>query len=737
MALLLRRTPTTFLQRRKSSACFLLFGKQESSSHFGFRNFQKQVVSYSEEEKAQVRSVLQGRTTELPFSLNALQVLSKRYLLRDHDGNLQENPEGMFHRVARSLAEVEGSRYGATPEKVEEWANQFYSIMSNFEFTPAGRTLANAGGPNKLVSNCIVLHIEDSMESIFGTLKDAALLQKAGSGLGFPFHLLRPAGSATKQSLGTSSGPVSFLQVYNSAFGVIRQQNRHGANMAVMSVDHPDILEFIHCKDKEGDLSNFNVSVGLTDEFMRAVESKESRPWMCKFNGKSYKPRKVYRDAHGAFQKAEDVDITAPQLFDHIVNSAWKTGEPGCVFLDTVNHKNPLPGLGRIEACNPCGEQFLHDGDVCNLGSINLEKFVKCNSAGEPEVDYEKLRHVTRVAVRMLDNVIDLTDFPSERVNTSFRANRRVGLGIMGFADMLYQLNVGYGTEEGRHVARSVMKCVQESGTKYSEELASAKGLFPNWPLSVFAKDNVPRRNAAITNVPPTGSIAMMYDVSGGVEPYFALAYYYKGILGGTQLSYVNKHLRKALQKKGIFSERLMDKIVHEGTLQNIPEIPDSIKKVFVTSMDISAEDHILMQAAFQESCDNAISKTINFPNQASRNDILRAYILAWKSGCKGCTVYRDGSRILQVLNLNKEAEEKGEIHLEASASGATLTGAPSLRLDSTFATPASSSPSVVSMEENSRSMIKKGICPECKSKLSFSEGCSSCSKCGLSVCAI
>ncbi len=605
------------------------------------------------EEKENQKSILDGKTTELPFSSNALNVIAKRYLMKK-DGIVIENPEEMFDRVSKNLANVE-SNYGKSQEYIEDLRKRFYEVMSNFEFTPAGRTLTNAGSDTVLISNCIVLNIEDSMESIFQTLQDASLLQQAGSGLGFPLHLMRPAGMPTKKSQGIASGPISFLQVYNRAFGVIKQQNRHGANMAVMRVDHPDILEFIHCKKEEGAISNFNVSVGLTNEFMEKVKNNDPNPYLCRWKDEEVKPRRIKRDNNFSIESVEEVDMTAKEIFQEIVSSAWSNGEPGCVFIDKVNETNPLPGLGRIEACNPCGEQFLHDGDVCNLGSINLEKFVK-----ENKVDYEKLRYVTKIATIMLDNVIDVSNFPSERVNKTSRANRRIGLGIMGFADMLYQLKIPYDGEEGLETAEKVMQCIQETSHQTSMELANEKGTFLNWDKSVYAQKGIKMRNAALTNIAPTGTIAMMFDVSGGVEPYFALAYHYKAILGGKiSLSYINKHLEKALKESNSYSDDIMEKIVKEGTLKNIEEIPDYLKKVFVTSMDISAQAHIKMQASFQKYCDNAISKTINFENKATKEDVLDGYLLAWSLGCKGCTVYRDGSREIQILNLNKDKKEK------------------------------------------------------------------------------
>lgn len=597
-------------------------------------------------------------------SKNALEVFRRRYASERDDGT-KETPEEMCGRVARALAEVE-LRYDRAETELRELERDFYTVLLRKEFTPAGRTLTNAGTKFPLIANCIVLHIEDSMDSIFSTLRDASLLQQAGSGLGFPLHLMRPAGSNTKRSQGQASGPVSFLKVYNQAFGVIKQQNRHGANMAVMRIDHPDILEFIHCKEKEGEIRNFNISVGLTDEFMQRVKANDPEPWYCTWKGKKIKPRRIARAGGETAIKVEELTMTAKELFQELIATAWINGEPGCVFLDEVNIKNPLPGLGRIEACNPCGEQFLHDGDVCNLGSINLEPFV----TKDRKIDFARLKSVTRTAVRMLDNVVDISDFPADRVNRVARANRRIGLGIMGFADMLYLLRVGYGTEEGRKVAEDVARTIQETAHATSRELAEEKGAFPNWEKSIYKMRGEKMRNAALTNIAPTGTISMLFDVSGGVEPYFALGYHYKGILGGdVKLSYANKHLEAALREHGIYSDELMERIIKEGSLQTIDGIPADLKETFVVAMDISADDHIRMQAAFQKHLDNAISKTVNFPNEATKEDVLQGYLLAWELRCKGCTVYRDGSREFQILNLNQSETESEE----TSAAPATI----------------------------------------------------------------
>jgi len=684
------------------------------------------MIELNDELIEKQKEILNGRTTKLPFTLNALQIVAKRYLVIDEQGNIAENPEDMFERVAHVLAEVE-RQYGKNNQEIQQHYQKFLEVLMNFEFTPAGRTLANAGGPTRVVSNCIVLHPQDSMESIFQTLKEASLLQQAGSGLGFPLHLMRPAGYRTTKSRGVASGPVSFLKVYNEAFGVIKQQNRHGANMAVMRVDHPDILEFIHCKEKEGEIRNFNVSVGLTNKFMEQVKNNSKEPWVCEWNGKMAKPRRIYRNNNYIVAKVGEATITAREIFQEIIECAWKNGEPGCVFLDKVNDTNPVPGLGRIEACNPCGEQFLHDGDVCNLGSINLEKFAK-----NGKVDYERLREVTRQAVRMLDNVIDLSDFPVEKVNVTFRGNRRIGLGIMGFADLLYLIRVPYNSQEGFATAERVMKCIRDAAHKISQELATEKGVFPNWEKSIFKQRGIKMRNAALTNIAPTGTISMIFDVSGGVEPYFALAYHKSNILGGEfKLYYANKHLQKVLEEHGLYREDIMERITQDGTLQHIPEIPEQVKRVFVTAMDISAEDHIRMQAAFQKYCDNAISKTVNFPNSATKEDVLQGYILAWQMGCKGCTVYRDGSRNIQILNLNKGREVKKSIDMMPEAILQQVayvhTSAPS------------SAPQMIPHREGltKQEIIASGLCPECSNTIQVSEGCYTCMSCGFSACSV
>lgn len=721
-------------------------------------------ILYREEHRRRreaQREILHGKVTKLPFSLNALRVVAKRYLQQDAEGRPTETPEEMFRRVADSLAAIERD-YGKQDASVQEWSDKFYDVLSRFEFTPAGRTITNAGAQTPVVANCIVLHFEDSMNGIFQTLKEATLLQQQGSGLGFAFHLIRPAGLRASRTQGRASGPVSFLHVYNMAFGIIQQQNRHGANMAVMRVDHPDILDFLHCKEQEGAIVNFNISVGLTDTFMQAVEDNSSEPWMCDWKGTPMYPRRIKRNSRGIVEEIIEEKMTARQLFDEIVAAAWNNGEPGAVFLDEVNRTNPVPALGRIETCNPCGEQFLHDGDVCNLGSINLAQFVK-----RGQLDEVRLREVTAIATRMLDNVIDRYGFAVDRVQKTATGNRRLGLGVMGFADLLYQLRIGYNTEAGLAMAEKVMGIIQAESHRTSQVLADEKGVFANYEKSVYPEQGIKMRNAALTTVAPTGTIAMMLDASGGVEPFFALAYHYKGILGGTvSLHYVNKYLEKELKERGLYTQELIERIIEAGSLQAIDAIPADMKQVYVTAMDIGAADHIRMQAAFQKHVDNSISKTCNFPYDATQDDVRAGYLLGWRLGCKGMTVYRDGSREVQVLNLNKNKDtteaiaapalpQKPVVNVSTASIRPTPVSAP-VHIHTSHGHAATGAAQLAPVRErvvvadrlrdiadeaqvtlSAKEKIEAGICPECTSQLQPSEGCTSCPGCGWALCTL
>ena len=694
----------------------------------------KAFILYRERHK-NIRSeqdkILNGRQTNLPFSINALRVIAGRYLQRDENGEICESPEEMYERVASALASVE-KNYNKSEAEVKKIENDFSEVLTNFEFVPGGRTLTNAGGKTRLVANCIVLHFQDSMDGIFSTLHDAALLQQAGSGLGFGWHLLRPAGTRTTKTQGQASGPVSFLRAYNESFGVIKQQGRHGANMGVMRVDHPDILEFVEAKWEEGSLVNFNISVGLTDEFMTAVKNRSPEPWLCEWKGQKMKPRRIIRNSRGAFVQAVDESITASELMDKIINAAWRNGEPGVLFPDAANRSNPVPALGRLEATNPCGEQWLHDGDVCNLGSINLAKFVTTDGTGQ--IDEKRLIRTVEICVRMLDNVIDLSDFPVEKVNKTFRNNRRIGLGIMGFADMLYQMRIPYNSKEGFATGRKVMKLVNDAAHAYSEKLATEKAIFPNWEISIFGPkgQNRKHRNSALTTIAPTGSISMIVDCSSGVEPFFALAYY-KEVMGGQKLMYLNPYLEAELKKLNLNTEEIREEIQKTGSVQHIAEIPAETRRVYVTAMDISAEAHIEMQAAFQEHVDNSISKTINFPNSATREDVRNGYIMAWESGLKGCTVYRDGSRQEQVLNLHKETPKKEVVKQPVSV------GAQTTAFEEILPPPVSAAAKIERehMTLNKKEIIASKKCPECGSSIQVAEGCMLCLSCGFSVCSV
>jgi ribonucleoside-diphosphate reductase alpha chain len=618
--------------------------------------YRKEHQNIREEKKR----ILNGKNTRLPLSLNSLKILAGRYLAKDaKTRKVIESPEEMFQRVAKAISGVE-KKYGKLPKEIEKWRDKFYQVMYNFEFLPAGRTLTNAGTAMSVISNCVVLHIEDSVNDIFKTLRDAALLQQSGSGIGFPFHLLRPAGSLTKKTQGVSTGPLSFLRVYDKAFGVIKQQGRHGANMAVMRVDHPDILDFIHAKDIEGELSNFNISISLTDEFMKKVKTKYDKPWLCQFKGKKMLPRRITRDRYGQISQIQEIKMTPGEIMAEIANNAWINGEPGIIFIDRVNKTNPLPGLGRIEASNPCGEQFLHDGDVCNLGSINLDRFVD-----NKKIKWDRLKEVTELAVRMLDNVVDITKFSIDRTNKTFKKNRRIGIGIMGFADFLFQLEIPYNSEQGFNTAEKVMKFINQTAHNTSSRLAEEKGIFPNYDLSVWKKRKIKMRNAALTCIAPTGTISMIPEVSSGVEPYFALSYTKKQVMGKDEFYYVNHYLEKKLKEENLCSNKIINKIYRDGSIQNIKEIPKKIRKIFVGSMDIKPQDHIRMEVAFQKYLDNSISKTINLPNETTRFDVEKVIQSAWQSECKAFTVYRSGSREKEVLTIKNKTETDNDLTQE------------------------------------------------------------------------
>lgn len=559
-------------------------------------------------------------------------VLKKRYLLKSETGEIIETPEQMFRRVANAVALAE-EKYGAESKL---WAKKFFEIMWNQEFMPNSPTLMNAGTPLGQLSACFVLPVEDSIDGIFKTLWDMAKVQKSGGGTGFSFSRLRPRGDIVKSTMGVASGPVSFMKIFDSATEQIKQGGRRrGANMGILRCDHPDIEEFIKAKWEEGVLRNFNISVAVTDRFMEAVKKDEDYELI------NPRTKTVVRK------------VSARKIFNLIVEGAWRNGEPGIVFIDEVNRHNPTPHVGEIEATNPCGEQPLLPYESCNLGSINLAKFVI-----NGDFDWERLKEVVAVATRFLDDVIDVNEYPIPEIEKMTKANRKIGLGVMGWADALFLLGIPYDSEDAIKMAEKVMKFIQEESHRTSQLLAEERGVFPNWKGSVWEKKSIKMRNATTTTIAPTGTISIIANCSSGIEPVFALAYKRTNILDGEEFFEVNAVFEKTLRALGLYEEDLIAKVAETGSIQNL-DLPPQVKRVFKIALEIAPEWHVRMQAAFQKFTDNAVSKTINLPNQATRADVEKAFLLAYELKCKGITVYRDGSREEQVLMTKKTEKER------------------------------------------------------------------------------
>jgi ribonucleoside-diphosphate reductase alpha chain len=568
----------------------------------------------------------------LNLSDNAKTVLERRYLRKDSDGNPVEAPAQMFRRVARHIAKAENFYDPDADLKAAE--DKFYDLMTDLKFLPNSPTLMNAGRSLGQLAACFVLPVEDSMEGIFETLKNAAIIHKSGGGTGFSFSRLRPTNAMVGTTGGVASGPVSFMKIFNTATEQVKQGGtRRGANMAILSVDHPDIMEFIFCKSRNDELNNFNISVGLTNDFIAAVDAGETYNLIDP------------RDGH--IVQALD----AREVYRALVHQAWENGDPGIVFLDRINRDNPTPQIGQIESTNPCGEQPLLPMEACNLGSINLAACIS-KTDDATSVDYDELKRVVWAAVHFLDNTIDMSQYPLPAIDAMVKGNRKVGLGVMGFADLLFMLGIPYNSEEALDLAENVMGFIQTEAHAASRAMAKQRGPFANIEGSIYQGDKQPPRNATLTTIAPTGTLSIIANCSSGIEPLFALSFI-RNVMDNDRLTEVNPHFETVARECGFYTPELMETIAKTGSIRNIDGIPEDVKQVFVTAHDISPEWHIRMQAAFQKYTDNAVSKTVNLPHEATEADVREIYDLAHKLDCKGVTIYRDGSKDNQVLSTN------------------------------------------------------------------------------------
>ncbi|MGE4553794.1 MAG: vitamin B12-dependent ribonucleotide reductase, partial [Desulfovibrionaceae bacterium] len=588
---------------------------------------------------------------------NAEVVLTRRYLRKDGEGKPYETPKELFWRVASVIAAEEG-KYDTSPFRPEALARTFYDLLTSWKFLPNSPTLMNAGTELGQLAACFVLPIEDSLDGIFDSVKNAAMIHKSGGGTGFSFSRLRPRDSRVGTTGGIASGPLSFLKIFNTATEQVKQGGtRRGANMGILRVDHPDIVRFIRAKEREGELNNFNLSVALTEDFMRAVEKDEEYALVAPNT----------REKTGA--------LKAREVFSMLVQKAWESGDPGIIFLDRINRDNPTPALGDIESTNPCGEQPLLPFEACNLGSINLGAFVldrpkkpaaKDAADGKPRpcdrVDWDGLKQTVHLAVRFLDDVIDASRYPLPKIREMVRTNRKIGLGVMGFADLLYQLEVPYDSQQALDIADKVMRFVQAQSKSASKTLAAERGPFPAYEKSTYGERNLgPYRNATTTTIAPTGTLSIIAGCSSGVEPLFALSFV-RNVMDNDKLVESNPFFERALKKAKAHSKSLMEEVAKVGSVQKMEHLPETLRRVFVTAMDIEPQWHLRMQAAFQKHTDNAVSKTVNLPNAATVQDIWDIYWKAYELGCKGVTVYRDGCKEHQVLCTGgAEAAQAGD----------------------------------------------------------------------------
>ena len=658
---------------------------------------------------------------DFSLSENALKVLEKRYLKRDKNGECVETPATMFERVAHSIALAE-LQYGKTESDVDELTKKFYDAITKRYFMPNSPTLMNAGRELGQLSACFVLPVEDSLEGIFETVKNTALIHKSGGGTGFSFSRLRAKNSVVKSTMGVSSGPVSFMEVFNAATEAVKQGGtRRGANMGILRVDHPDILEFINCKNDTSKLNNFNISVALTDKFMDAVKSNSEYELIHPNTG----------EVAGK--------MNAKEVFDKIVNNAWSTGEPGIIFIDTMNADNPTPQIGEIESTNPCGEVPLLPYEACNLGSINLGLMVE-----DGKINWDKLAEITKLSIVFLDNVITVNNYPLPKIAEMVQNNRKIGLGVMGWADMLMKLNIPYNSEEGTKLASQVMEFIDYHSKVQSIELSKERGAFKNMPGSIYDNKNFLStkyagksagmitdemwadldnqikeygiRNATTTCIAPTGTISMIASASGGVEPLFGLVFM-RCVMDGTEMLEVNPIFKEYAIKHGFYSEDLMRQISEEGTIAHVDGVDEKSKHIFATAHDVSPYWHVKMQAAFQLHTDNAVSKTVNFVESATKKDIEDTYILAYENNLKGITVYRNNCRPIQPMNLTKKKEEEKPVE-EVEIKVEDVVEEPSAE------------------DYNPTGEIKTVVCPECGNKIEMAEGCFICLNCGYSGCS-